>query len=136
MTNDKRDELRALYEASLASIKEMTEALDKAQSDGDSDAEEEARQHIEEDALSVEVRGPWFCPGGDGDPGKPTEYRICITTGGPAVQIVGDLSEYGEPESAHLEVQDWFQPWTRFLCTDEDRAALETYARCFYFGEG
>jgi hypothetical protein len=29
-------------------------------------------------------------------------------TGGPAVRITGDLADYGEPETASIEYQDWF----------------------------
>jgi hypothetical protein len=94
--------------------------------------EDEARQQIEEDALSVEIRSDWHTPGGDCD----YEYMILLCTGGPACRIVGDLNQYNEPESATIEYQDWFTPWERYYETDhEEERALLHYARCYYFGE-
>lgn len=110
-----------------------------------SDTQGDARQAIEEDALSVEVRSGWNDPGlwsytDARDKPKPEEYRILLCTGGPAVQIIGELSEYGEPETARMQVQDWFAPWTDFrplVAPDnyDSEPILLTYARCFYFGE-
>lgn len=94
--------------------------------------EEKAREQIEESPLSVEVRSDWHTPGGDSTPG---EYNILLCTGGPAVRIVGQLSEHGEPESARLEYQDWFTPWEEYRLDAEEETVVE-YARCFYFGEG
>jgi len=95
---------------------------------GDCKDQDEARERIEEDALSVEV-GCWWTPGSEAEP---TEYRILLTTGGPAVRIVGDLGQHNEPHRARLEVQDWFKPWTEYHCDEE---ILLAYARCFFFGE-
>ena len=146
-------------QAQFDSIREMVEELQAADADawrdgptpsGDySERCESARQRIEEDALSVEVRSGWCNPnnlGGDGM--SPAEYRILLCTGGPAVQIVGELSEHGEPETAVMQVQDWFRPWTDMRpivdkalhssdpgnAGDAEPILLE-YARCFYFGE-
>jgi len=94
--------------------------------------EDKARQAIEEDPLEVSVRSDWHTPGQDGDA---TEYMILLSTGGPACRIVGDLNDYGEPESAAIEYQDWFTPWERYgAITENEDQALLTYARCFYFG--
>lgn len=90
---------------------------------------------IHEDALSVEVRSGWHTPDAeDGD--APEEYRILLCTGGPAAQIIGRLSGYGEPETARLQHQDWFTPWTDWAgnCGAVEDTLL-AYARCFYFGE-
>jgi hypothetical protein len=122
-----RSQARAQYESILEMVKGLR---------GDADAEwgsDAARQAIEEDALSVEVRTDWHSPGADTD--KPTEYRILLCTGGPAVQIVGRLSQYGEPETATLQFQDWFTPWTGYYDTDMEEDVLLDYARCFWFGE-
>lgn len=81
--------------------------------------------------MSVEVRGDWHSPG-DNDDG-PTDFKILLTTGGPAVQIRGELDEHREPRRAWLEVQDWGKPWTQYFPADQD--TLLTYARCFSFGE-
>lgn len=122
--------------AKFHSIVEMVSALRKAQ-DSDTGGDNSERQTIEEDALSVEVRGGWYCPSGDGDTGKPVEYCILLCTGGPAVRITGSLSKYGEPETATLQYQDWFTPWQDWHPHNEGsvEAILLAYASCFYFGQ-
>lgn len=92
------------------SIKEMVEALrEDADIRTDSDA---ARDQILESVLSVEVRSGWYSPAGGNADSAPAEFRILLTTGGPACQLVGELNEHGEPETARLEHQDWGTPWT------------------------
>lgn len=95
---------------------------------GDCDSQDTARQRIGEDALSVRVFGERV----DGE-WTADNYEILLTTGGPAVRIVGDLDGNGEPSRARLEVQDWGKPWTEYFKADAD--TLLTYARCFFFGE-
>ena len=117
--------------AQLESIKEMVTALDTE----DGIEYEEAEQRILEDALSVECRSGWYAAGSL-DNAAPEEYRILLCTGGPAVQIVGELSKHNEPKTARLQHQDWFTPWQDLKISTEDQEALLTYARCFYYGEG
>ena len=100
---------------------------------GDCKDVEEARERIEQDALSVEVRSDWHTPGDE--EAKPSQFRILLCTGGPAVQIRGELNEYSEPSRAWLEVQDWFVPWAEMYLGEGSQDVLLTYARCFYFGE-
>lgn len=122
--------------AQYESIKEMVNELRVARQEPDYDRYDEAVQRILEDALSVEIRSDWHTPGGESDI---AEYRILLCWGGPAVQIVGSLDQNGEPESATLQVQDWFVPWTTFRGDDAFSVMQEyllEYARCFYFGEG
>lgn len=126
----------------------------------------DARERITESALSVEVRSPWYAPGegvrrmGTDSvyPLAPAEYCILLSTGGPALRLMGDLSEHGEPESARLEAQDWGTPRTEIRIGDlaerltgnrydklgiDDmvkagdavREYLLDFARQFYFGE-
>lgn len=92
--------------------------------------EDEARDAILEDALSVEVRSDWHTPG---DSSEATEYCILLSTGGPAVRIVGDLDQLKQPVSAALQIQDWGTPWTDYREADE--GTLLQYAGCFCFGE-
>lgn len=92
--------------------------------------EDEAREAIMNDALTVEVRSGWTDAYDDL---QAEEFKILISTGGPAVQIRGDLDEHKEPRRAWLEVQDWGTPWTQYFATDHE--TLLTYARCFYYGE-
>lgn len=103
----------------------------EAAADGCSDLDA-AEQRIHEDALSVEVRSDWHAPGGDSEL---TEFRILLCTGGPAVQIRGELNSYGEPCRAWLEFQDWGTPWTERVNREGDQDALIQYASRFYFGE-
>ena len=64
--------------------------------------------------LCVEVRTNWYAPGSRDASTKPYEYRVLLTTGGPALQVTGTLTEYGEPDDVpEIQVQDWFIPWTR-----------------------
>lgn len=119
--------------AQLQSIKSMVAALEAA---GDDDnAREEAETAIQEDALSVEVRSEWYTVGSKVAGGQ---FKILLCTGGPAVQIIGELNEYGEPESAKLQYQDWFTPWTDLNVRsgeDDFEEVLLTYCRQFYFAE-
>lgn len=94
--------------------------------------EEAARERIQEDALSVQVRSDWYSPG-DEDGAKPAEFEILLTTGGPALRIIGDLDEHGQPTRARMEHQDWGTPWQELF--EADRDVLLTYAQQFYFGE-
>jgi hypothetical protein len=96
--------------------------------------EDRARQTIQEDALSVEVRSDWHTPG-DEDGKKPAEFCILLCTGGPAVRILGELDEHGEPTRAWLEHQDWGTSWQHFITQGEDNKALLTYCQQFYFSE-
>jgi hypothetical protein len=155
MTEDNTLHWRSQADAQLASIREMVAALAAAEDSEDDDAREEAEQAIHEDALSVEVRTGWMSANeysqavsvtglsqerlskADLEPFKPAEFRILLCTGCPAVQIVGTLSEHGEPETENLQLQGqgWFQPWQNAAISDEDRKILCRYAQCFYFGE-
>jgi len=148
---DKLANAKQSGQACFDNIREMVEALQEARRaheyspEASAEAEgavEDAERAIHEDALSVEVRSGWYGPGA-GEVQKPCEYRILLCTGGPAVQIVGDLSEHGEPITAVMQVQDWLLPWTDFYPVIMDgphsrenaEATMLAYACCFYFGE-
>jgi len=134
----------------LDSIRQMVAALKALESgesetatiDGDeyTDAED-VRERIQESALSVQVRSGWYTPG---ETPKAEEFEILLTTGGPALRIVGELDDYGQANNARLEYQDWGTPWTRFSpyddgATIEEASAAESdvlvFAQEFYFGE-
>jgi hypothetical protein len=129
LREDQRERLAETHKAALASIMELVAPL--MDDNSDDDAQDEAREAIYNDALSVETRSGWESNPSDM---APAEFRILLTTGGPAVQIVGDLDPYGCIESPRLQVQDWFLPWTEFPVSDDEQEAIETYARQFYFG--
>ncbi len=124
-------------------IKEMVDALNHFSDEGAEAIEcngytltgrEDAEEMIHEDPLSVMVRGGWREPGKPSED-SPEEYEILLSTGGPATRIRGKLNQYGEPETAGLEVQDWFVPWKEWRGDGWRAKTLLTYARCFYFGE-
>lgn len=149
-TEDKLTNAKAQGQAQFDNIVTLVERLENARENDDGTAEI-VEQDIRQDPLSVEVRSDWYVPGAERECRQAGEYRILLCTGGPAVQIHGALSEHGEPESAHLEVQDWFTPWGEFspvyrnshnVSTEgwlDDAKARETilltYAECFCFGE-
>lgn len=114
----------------------MVADLRRAFDANDENAEERARERIQESALSVEVRSGWYSPGcPDDDRRKPEEGCILLCTGGPAVRILCNLSEHGEPTDVVIEYQDWGTPWTEYhpggVAGDD---TLERFAGCFYFG--
>lgn len=125
------DHARDQAKAQLQSITEMVGAL-RAAIDRD-DSLEQAVEAIHADALSVQVRSDWYDPGSEDR--SPAEYNILLCTGGPAVRIIGTLSEYLEPDSAHMQYQDWGTPWTGYPLTSEEEAIVLEYAQEFYYGE-
>ena len=128
MTTTKTDRAFDQAKAQLESIIEMVAALNTQDDDF---VQEETRQAIQDDPLSVEVRSGWTILEA---PLEPAEYTILLCTGGPAVRIIGTLGRYQEPDDARLEYQDWGIPWTPYPTTTEDEDALVEYARQFYFG--
>jgi hypothetical protein len=95
---------------------------------GECNDADEARQRIQEDALSVEVRSGWASPG---EKMESEEFRIVLCTGGPHVEIVGDLDR-SEPSRPRVIFKDWGDSGELF---DFDHDAVLAYCGCFYFGE-
>tara|TARA_R110000803_G_scaffold80444_7_gene146280 strand:- start:6563 stop:7042 length:480 start_codon:yes stop_codon:yes gene_type:complete len=94
------------------------------------ESEDQAREALQEHALSVEVRSGWDIVGGDTEA---AEFKITICTGGPAVRVMGELDHHGQPCRAWLEYQDWGTPWTQYF--DVSQATLIAYAQSHYFEE-
>lgn len=126
--------------AQFDSIAEMVADLRKARGEYDAEendsrfqAAESAEERIQDDALSVEWRSGWQS---FGTGAEPAEFRILLCTGGPAVQIAGEIGEHGEPEKPRLEFQGWFIPWNpvpwHMLPKDAEEMLLE-YCCCFCF---
>lgn len=118
----------------LASVGEMVTDLNLAGIAGDNEAEEAARRAIEESPLSVWVRDGWrsVCDAVAG----PDEYEILLSTGGPALRIVGCLGQWCVPDDEpRLQWQDWGTPWTDCALSEAERENVAAYARCFWFGE-
>ena len=136
---DRLEELRDALQAAAEdgeflddSDREELDGLEEAA--GDCEDREDAERRIHEDALSVEVRSGWCAPLGHLEQPDMEEFQILLCTGGPAVRIMGELSQ-GEPSRAWLEYQDWGTPWTERVNQEGDQDALLAYARCHYFGE-
>lgn len=106
---------------------ELADLLNQANDCADQD---EARERIQEDALSVEVRSGWDIVGGEL---SASEFRIVLCTGGPHVEIRGELDNYGQPSRAWMQYQDWGTPLTQYFGIEQ--STLLAYCGQFYFGE-
>ena len=136
---DKFERAEAQASAQLASIEELVTCLEHAESCDTADCGadcphdvDEAREAITDDVLSVDVRTDWHGVGAI-EAAKPTHYKILLCWGGPAVQIIGTLDNYNQPDSAKLEYQDWLIEWTDYPLTDEEEQTVLTYAQQFSF---
>lgn len=109
------------------------ELADLEEAAGDCEDMDDAQQRISDDPLEVQVRFDWYSPG-DELPNVPAEFKILLCTGGPAVRIVGELNERGEPDRAWLEFQDWGTPWIEYHGENADGDALVRYAAHFLGG--
>ena len=97
---------------------------------GDCADQDDARARIQEDALSVEVRSAWDIVGGDT---TAAEFRIVLCTGGPHVEIRGELDQHQQPCRAWIQYQDWGTPMAQFF--NVEQSTLLEYCSQFYFGE-
>ena len=95
-------------------------------------AEDKAQEAIQEDPLSVQVRSGWQ---NLGEPLTAAEYEILLRTGRPAVRIIGDLDQYGQPDRARLQHQDGGAPWQEYSTHGEDNATILAYAQELFYGE-
>ena len=95
---------------------------------GECTSEDDARERITEDALSVEVRSDWESSASEF---TASEFRIVLCTGGPHVEIVGDLDR-GTPSRVRVIYKDWGTHGELF---DFDHGAVLRYCSEFYFGE-
>jgi hypothetical protein len=91
---------------------------------------EEALNKIYEHPLCVQVRTGWHEPGKI-DP-VPEEYELLLCTGGPAVRIIGELTD-GEPSSAEIQYQDWGTPWTRLWADSIQEQDILIFASQFTY---
>lgn len=97
----------------LETLVETFEELDRLQEIAQYAEEvEEKVDELEEDlrghALSVEVRSGWATHASEFEA---EEYTILVTWGGPACRVHGTLN-YGQPDTAEIQYQDWGTPWT------------------------
>ena len=127
-TNAERDDAaKNLREWAEANAEELAEL--EAASGGNA-SEEEAREAIRQDALSVELRSGWAR---SKEEFEPEEFRIVLCTGGPHVELVGDLDR-GTPSRIRVLCRGWGTSGEYFPSSEESKA-LTTYCAQFYFGE-
>lgn len=111
---------------------ELKELIEAATVDGDLfDNSEKVCERITESPLSVQVRSGWVNPG---DEMQAEEFEILLSTGGPALRIMGELDEHKQPHRAWLEYQDWGTPWTHHYVEGFSDTLL-TFCQQFYFGQ-
>lgn len=91
---------------------------------------ETIREEIQDSPLSLQVRSDWS----DLDSElEPAELCILLSTGGPALRIVGTLGRFNCPEDCRLEYQDWGTPWIEYRAIGS--AVLNSWAAQFYWGD-
>ena len=109
------------------------------------DTEEAIVERAREQALSIEFRSGWYSSPESVADLKPEEFKILLSWGGPACQIIGKLDEYSQPTDIEIQYQDWGTPWEPLQLNStyadkspnitSDYQALEWFCNCFYFGE-
>jgi hypothetical protein len=92
---------------------------------------EQIRDHVREMPLSLLVRSDWHVPGGES---TYSQFELLLSTGGPAVRILGELDSYCEPYRPALQFSDWGIGWTDHPESKID--ALLWFSGQFYYGEG
>ncbi len=117
--------------AQLEEIERMMRRMSRALKTQNDEKYEAAQEEVQANILSVEVRPDWITPGDTEEYG---EFRICLCTGGPAVQIVGELDVHQTPETVDLQAQDWYTPWESVNLSQEQEDALLAFCGEFYYG--
>ena len=98
------------------------------------DTEEAIVERAAGKALSVEFKSGWSS---NPEEMEPEEFKILLSWGGPACQIVGKLDHYKQPEDIEIQYQDWGTTWTTLEISynHDDYQALQWFCNCFYFGD-
>lgn len=121
------DENLASWEAD--NPRDAQDLADLEEAAGEYTSEDDAQRALDENALSVEVRSDWCTPG---EPMTAGEYRILLCTGGPRVELVGDLGEDMQPTRVRVIHKDWGTHGEMF---DFDHDVVLDYCSRHYFGE-
>lgn len=121
---DAQKALQSWLEDNADELRELEEAA------GDCKDSDEARTRIEQDALSVEVRSAWVSVGEDM---TPDQFRIVLCTGGPHVELEGELDEHLQPYRVWMNYKSWGESG-EYHGENFDHDALIAYCLCFYFG--
>ena len=91
---------------------------------------EAIEEELREMPLSVEVRSAWHTPG---EESEPAEFCISLTTGGPAVRIVGDIDLEGRPYHPRVQCADWHKSWQNAPLDRAEREAINEFCELFTF---
>jgi hypothetical protein len=75
--------------------------------------------------LSVLIRSDWHEVGAES---TYSEFEILLSTGGPAVRVLGDLDSYSEPYRPGLQFSDWGVSWTDHPESNVRRVAVVRWA--------
>lgn len=126
------EEMRDQYAEAVESCEEIPDELRDTLEELEEAAREyasqdDAMQAMIENPLDISFRSGWTSSREDM---QPEEFQILLCTGGPAVRIIGDLDEYGQPCRAWIEYQDWGTPWTMLF--DGQADALEYAQHVIY----
>lgn len=126
------DEVREASEARVALAEwdnHMRGVLNELEAEaGECADQDEAREIVQNDPLSIEVRSGWTS---HGDTMTAEEFRIVLCTGGPHVEIRGEFDVHGQPYRAWMMYQDWGTPLTQYF--DIEGSTLLAYCQEFYF---
>lgn len=131
MTIKELDTAKSQATLQLVKIIELMAELEDASKTSNDAKIESAHDRILNDPLEVSVRSGWHHPG---EKAEDVEFLILLCTGGPAVRLIGELSQFNEPEAVRMEYQDWFTPWIEFPLTSEQQNKVLAYCAEFYFG--
>jgi len=118
-------------EGFVENVVRLHKAYQEAMLDSDEDCEA-----LEEEAyalaLSLEVRSDWQSVG---DTLEPTQGRLLISTGGPALQVLLDIDD-GRGSNPCLQIADWGVNWTDYKPKGGADAwdALDWFADLWCFG--
>lgn len=103
MTTETQTSLLETRTSTMGCIVDAVDKLRMAKASKDAEAIEAARNEIQDWPIEVTVSHGFHAPGCM--PKVPTEFRILLSTGGPAARITGTLGDNAEPDEAVLEVQ-------------------------------
>jgi hypothetical protein len=106
---------------------EAEELAELEEAAGEWSDRDDVQEDIQEDPLSIEVRSGWADVG---ETLTPEEFRIVLCTGGPHVEILGELDEHGEPDRVRVLYRDWSESGELH---DFDHEAVLTYCKEFTF---
>lgn len=122
MTNpEEKDRLHHAKQNAKAWLQSLRDWRDQVDGEERETRIEALQDEIREAPLSVQVRSGWTDPGALMEA---EEFEILLTTGGPALRIMGDLDVHGEPRRAYMQVQEWGVPWTDYYESGNDGLLL------------